>query len=190
MAKMSRIIVMATIVLLVAATPVLAAHEVPIKGTVMGEHEVAFFHPDCEPAEPGFEVFWRFSTSGYGTMSHLGKVHYDLVQCTAIYPGAPPASSGTTVFTAANGDTLNVTQTMLSEIIEDGVDPDPDGFIGGGNWSITGGTGRFHQASGGGDLSIIGDVPGGDALFGLPDGLAEISFHGGIMYDASHRSAK
>jgi hypothetical protein len=39
-----------------------------------------------------------------------------------------------------------------------------------------------------GAWDVIGDVPGGDALFDLPDGFMQFTFMGAIEYDASHRS--
>lgn len=64
-----------------------------------------------------------------------------------------------------------------------------EGFTGEGTWTAAGGTGRFANATGSGSWETVGDVPGGDALFGLPDGWMRFTFRGTVTYDASDRSS-
>jgi hypothetical protein len=46
------------------------------------------------------------------------------------------------------------------------------------------------HATGNGWFDVVGDVPGGDALFGLPDGFDRWEFGGRITYDASDRTSE
>ncbi len=179
MMKVSRVAAVVTMLSLGIATPALAGnnrpdHEVPIKGTVVGEHWIDPAAPDCEPGTAD----WQFYSSGTGQMSHLGRVDYFLTQCTSA-----ALSTGTITFTAANGDTLVIAQATTSEIVGDLA-----GFMVEGTWTAVGGTGRFAHASGSGSMDGIGDIPGGDTVFDLPDGAAVFNFAGTIDYDASHRS--
>ena len=167
------------------------AHPVPIKAAVAGEHWVAA--PDCDGA------FQKWSSAGTGQMSHLGKVAFELEQCT--YPGADPEhperyayGEGTITFTAANGDTLVVAQEGTGEIVFDG--PNMVGFLGEGTWTVVEGegTGRFANANGEGSMDFLGDIPesaapnGIGTVFGLPDGITVLNFKGAITYNASDRS--
>ena len=75
MVKIIRIFVVMTLLLVTMAAPASAKgpdHHVPIKGTVLGEHGPPNFEaPSC----PDW-ADWRYSSSGEGHMSHLGKVEY------------------------------------------------------------------------------------------------------------------
>ncbi|MEN8239820.1 MAG: hypothetical protein ABFR53_11555 [Actinomycetota bacterium] len=171
-----------TLLLVAIATPATATSDVPIEGTVMGEHGPPDFEDeDCLAA--GYA--WRFPSAGVGQMSHLGRVEYELTQCTV--PGPEGfVSVGTVTFIAANDDELWIEHTMFSQLI--GEFPVAEGFTFEGEWTAVGGTGRFAHATGAGTLHGFGDIPGGEALFGLPDGLAQFNFSGRIAYDASDRS--
>ena len=192
MKRFSRIICVAAVALMASAAPAMATrgqpdHFVPIEGTVIGEHWIIPQSEDCVPPPEAFD-WWRFSSEGSGQMSHLGRIDYFLTQCTHVGLTGP-ISSGTITFTAANGDTLVVAQSMISQLI--GEMPFPDGFVGEGDWQVVDGTGRFTTATGFGTLDVIGDVPDGVAYFDdLPDGLARFDFSGAIVYDASDRSDK
>lgn len=181
MVRILRIFVVMTVLVLAFATPAVAGPQVPIKGTVMGEHGPPdFTAPGCpEWAQ------WRYSSHGVGQMSHLGRVEYSLSQCTAPGPDGV-ASEGMVTLTAANGDKLFIKHTMLSQMVGES-DP-PDGFTFVGRWEADGGTGRFAHATGQGTLDGVGDIPNGEAIFDLPDGIAQFNFNGKIAYDASDRS--
>ncbi|MEN8041329.1 MAG: hypothetical protein ABFR95_07470 [Actinomycetota bacterium] len=167
------------------AAPATATSEVPIKGTVMGEHGPPDFGDEA-CLDAGY--LWRFPSAGVGQMSHLGRVEYELTQCTV--PGPEGfASVGTVTFTAANGDQLWLEHTMLGQLIGD-FDPDPDGFAFEGEWTAVGGTGRFAHATGSGMLHGIGDIPDGETVLDIPDGLAQFNFMGEIAYTASDSSMK
>ncbi len=179
-----RISVVVAVLLVAFATPAAAGPDVPIKGTVMGEHERVLDDPAC----PGFA--WRFFSDGVGLMSHLGRAEYDLTQCTNPVNESSFESVGTVTFTAANGDTLLITHGMSSRFVF-GPDPGPPlGFTMEGEWEAVGGTGRFRNATGNGSFEGVGDIADEVADLGLPDGLLQLNFKGKIAYDASDRSRK
>jgi len=117
-------------------------------------------------------------------MSHLGKIHYSLEQASSFGPGGVINSTGTITLTAANSDELVIAQEATSQIVGAG-----EGFTLEGTWSVVDGSGRFADAAGSGSMDGVGDIPGGEALFGLPDGFAQFDFRGSIAYDASNRSS-
>lgn len=172
--RVLRIAALTALLLVGFAAPSSAASAVPIKGTVMGGGGPDVTAPGCEGA------IWRFNGYGTGQMSHLGGVEYEFTHCT--YPDLT-ADLGTFEFIAANGDELVMSYEGAFEVVGAG-----EGFTGEGSWTATGGTGRFANASGSGSWEVVGDVPGGDALFGLPDGYMEFTFDGKIAYAASDRS--
>lgn len=172
--KVLRIAAFTALLLVGFATPSSAATAVPIKGTVMGGGGPDLTAPGC------VDAIWRFNGSGTGQMSHLGRVDYEFTHCT--YPDFT-ADLGTFELVAANGDELVMSYEGAFELVGA-----MEGFTGEGSWTATGGTGRFANASGSGSWGVLGDVPGGDALFGLPDGYMEFTFDGMITYAASDRS--
>lgn len=182
MFKTLRIFAGMTVLLLAFATPAAAGPQRPFEGTVMGEHGPLDFD-DQACLDAGY--LWRFPSAGMGQMSHLGRVDYELTQCTLPGPDGF-ASVGTVTFTAANGDELWLEHTMLSQIIGDF--EAPDGFTFEGAWTAAGGTGRFTTATGAGTMYGYGDVPNGEVIFDIPDGLAQFNFIGDIAYNASDRS--
>lgn len=185
MVKVIRIFVVMTLLLAAFASPAMAAHERPVKGTVTGEHGPPdFTKPGCPD-----EALWRYSSEGVGRVSHLGRVEYTLTQCTAPGPEGI-ASEGTVKLVAANGDELWLKHTMLSQMFGDESGP-PLGFTFVGTWEAVGGTGRFAHAVGRGMLDGAGDIPGGGAYFdGIPDGLLQLNLRGSIAYDANDRSRR
>lgn len=185
MVKVFRVFGVVTVLALALAfaTPAVAGSDVPVKGTVMGEHVRVLDDPVCE----GYA--WSFSSDGVGQMSHLGRVEYELDQCT-IPVGDDLESVGAMTFTAANGDELYITHAMTSRLVF-GPEPGPPlGFEMEGEWEADGGTGRFLNATGDGFFNGIGDLLDGVDDLGLPDGLLQLNFKGDISYDASDRSGK
>lgn len=181
MKGITRILVLATVLLLAFAAPMAAGPDVPVKGAVMGEHTPPDF---SKPGCPTWAV-WRFSSEGQGKLSHLGSVGYELTQCTT--PGPDGFySEGTIRFVAANGDELFLEHIMQGELVGDPAEP--DGFTMGGTWVAVGGTGRFVHATGSGTFEGVGDIPDGGAPLGIPDGLAHLDFTGRLSYTAADRS--
>lgn len=125
--RISRMLAVAVVLLLVAATPALArgpGDEVPIKGTVTGVHWIDEEAPGCSG-----EPLWRFSSSGSGKLSHLGRIDYFLTQCSYFDPEQGFVfRSGTITFTAPNGDTLVVAQMGSAGIIPSDVPGEFAGF--------------------------------------------------------------
>lgn len=104
-----------------------------------------------------------------GKAAHLGKITESGTYCAGepVGPGLFPLSGeGTQV--AANGDTLTYT---FEEIVDFSTEP----FTAFGIFTITGGTGRFAGATGGGTFTTVG-------MF-LDEGLGlSIEFEGTIAY--------
>ena len=77
------------------------AREVPIEGTVVGQHWINPSAPGCDEG-----TSWRFYSSGTGQISDIGEVDYFLTQCTLFDPEGLSATSGDgiTTFTSADGD--------------------------------------------------------------------------------------
>jgi hypothetical protein len=104
------------------------AAETPFKGTVDGDEIVVITPPTAS-----------VTRDGTGTATYLGKFTEQITLQVSLATGQ---ATGTAIFTAANGDTLTATvdgqatptgPTTLS-IVE--------------HYTITGGTGRFADASG------------------------------------------
>jgi hypothetical protein len=143
----------------------------------MGEHEVdpeATGCPDVYIENEG----WRFSAEGKGWISKLGKVELTLTQCTLAGPGGIE-SVGTMELTTVKGHTLKLEHTMRSEMIGE-ADAPPEGFKGKAKWKAVGGTGWLENAKGFGWMHMVGDIPEGDRVYGLPDGAALMTFVGKI----------
>lgn len=100
----------------------------PIHGSMSGDltFDIDFERETCPVVT---------TTEATGTMSHLGRVTSHWEHCPPVLPGQTAYTDGHVTFVAANGDEL------VGEY-ED-ADGDPPFVI-----EITGGTGRFEDASG------------------------------------------
>jgi hypothetical protein len=89
------------------------------------------------------------TTTGTGDASHLGAVSMVATDCPLLVPGVQPSfSNGVLSLTAANGDRLTANyQGVLTPVA--GV---PNLYSIAGDFSVTGGTGRFAGAKGSGYL--------------------------------------
>lgn len=184
MMRSTRVVALLTVLVmaLAGAAPASGArtesHDVPFMGTVVGAEQGRIF-----PGEPGFPeecegYTWYFFASGIGKVTHLGKVAFELEHCTTeISREFTEWEGGTITFTAANGDTLTLTESGESELLFPNGGP-PTGFTYVGAWEVVDGTGRFESAAGSGGFDGFGDIPG-DLV---------IDFTGMISYDASDRS--
>ena len=177
MVKIMRIFVVMTLLLVTMAAPALGKgpdQQVPIKGTVLGEHGPPDFSaPDC----PGWAE-WRYSSEGEGHMSHLGKVEYHLTQCTV--SGPVTTSEGNITFVAANGDELWLEHTMFGQMV--GTMDHPDGFlfdrrVDGCRWDRHGSPMRAVLAICTG-LAILDEIVDPD----VPPWLMQTNFEGDIAY--------
>lgn len=158
-------------------------HTVPIRGSVVGvDTPPDFEDPECIVAG----ATWRFESSGTGRLAHLGKVGFDLVNCTTRSP--PPQGEfeleidGTMTFTAANGDMLVIAHEAAGVFVPGAATV---------SWAITewvveDGTGRFEGATGSGVGNAVTYIPQTDAE--IP--YTEIDLSGEIAYDASNRAQR
>jgi hypothetical protein len=126
----------ATLLILATLAPAAAAETTtrPFSGSLVG---VAVQVPD---ADCPFGV--RTEVRGSGQVAHLGLTRMTASHCTE-FLGAP--ETGVQTFIAANGDRLEVTYTLTGEPFEP---VEGAALAGRGQTVITGGTGRFAEASG------------------------------------------
>ena len=115
--------------------------------------------------------FINITVDGDGQARHLGRAHASTTNQQAnLITGHVTA---TYTVTAANGDTL------VFELVAESVFPTPTHVIFEGTYEITGGTGRFSEASGSGLLS-------GSATFTSPTGgIGEFSLSGTVSSPGS-----
>ena len=135
------------VVMALAAMPAVAEERLPFSGTYSGT--VAF----TGPASAAFQ--------GSGTASHLGKS--TIVGTVQVAGPASSCSDGfaaqhTITLTAANGDQLFLVVT------DDSCQVAPGMYEGTGTYEITGGTGRFADATGSGTFDGRGDFTTGTFL--------------------------
>jgi len=102
--------------------------------------------------------------TGTGTASHLGRstnVNHITVSGPANCPGGF-ANINIETLTAANGDTL-----VLTGDHDQGCPTGPNAVHGTGDWTVTGGTGRFARATGQGTFDGVADFNRGTFSFQL-----------------------
>jgi hypothetical protein len=180
MTRSSRIgaLLVALAVLFVTPATVAVArveHPVPIKGTSTGVDET--LPPDSCPEGAS----WRYLSTGTGRFSHLGAATVEVTHCTWIdwATGTGEFAFGTITITAANGDVLTLAHHGTFELAFGA--EGPESSLIDLEWVVTGGTGRFADATGSGTATAVGD---------LEAGTTTADYHGTIVYDASSRSAR
>jgi hypothetical protein len=106
---------------------------------------------------------WRYSSHAEGVFTHLGLVDFEITHCSSldIATGAGTADDGAIRITAANGDAL-----VLAEHGTFQVNPWPNPTTSDIHlvWVITGGTGRFANATGAGEATALGDLAAGTTV--------------------------
>jgi hypothetical protein len=178
MMRLLRVTLCAMLLVLGSASAVTAGpgQPVPIRGATVGQDQepVPGVYPGCE--EVGAPLLWRFTSSGTGTVSHLGRVTYEFTHCTHV---DFTITQGVLTLDAANGDVLVLDYTAAITQYQPG-DPDALWEM---SWTPAGGTGRFANAAG----------PGGTG-YGVthtPDsplaGTTDLKLSGMIDYAASNR---
>jgi hypothetical protein len=136
-----------------------AVIEVPFKGTFKATATAAVLPGDrC----PDLTV----TIQGTGNATHLGRLTTDQSHCAT--PTSVAFTDGLFTFTAANGDQLRGTYSG------DFVPLDPPLFSIDGQFTFTGGTGRFADATGGGDASGLQDLATGDATVDLVGTISNV----------------
>lgn len=173
----SATIVFLIVAMLAIAVPAFAGRSVerPIREDLSGYVVGIEFAPNF-PAHAG-DTFggrcsvpsqWISTMSGTGTISHLGEVSWSTEHCYQLFTGT--FGDAELVITAANGDKLYGTyggvMTGETTFVESMV--------------ITGGTGRFAEATG---------TVAESGWFNPDTGYMEVTGRGTITYDASDRSA-
>src|SRR6476659_6258833 len=145
---------------LAAAPGAATAEEVPFKASLTGN---AHLSPTDDP------VVLRNDETGEGTATHLGKFTWADVEYAnfGVIPGGVVVA-GSFTMTAANDDELSGTFITVGYFDSDG------NLVIHGRYRFTGGSGRFADATGSGDL---------DAIAYLSPGLPfEGTFRGTIDY--------
>ena len=110
------------------------------------------------------------TTSGVGHASHLGRITLSTTETLDFVtsPGTLVIRDGRLVMVAANGDELHWTYEGTGSL------PDADGDSSlAGTFVISGGTGRFSDATGGGTFQGSGNAV---------TGVASLSYRGTIAY--------
>jgi hypothetical protein len=132
-----------TAVFISAPIPAIAAGQVPFNASFTTEATMEFVPP----------FYLRVFVTGEGNASHMGRT--SAVTTDQLINLQDGTGTATYTLTAANGDTLVVAISALTTNI-------PGGVMFEGDYTVTGGTGRFEGATGSGSLA-------GSALFTGPN---------------------
>jgi hypothetical protein len=129
------------------AAPAAAADPArPFTGSWVSADGFDFAAPGCPPG-----TFLRFSTTGRTEFAHLGLTTLTSTHCTTVDPATLSGafSQGVIILTAANGDTLRLAEegTFTLTLNPAGAPPFA-GALAQSHWTVTGGTGRFREATG------------------------------------------
>lgn len=138
-----------------------------------------------EPTEPPDDcpdfADWRYTSSGSGTFTHLGRAQVSVTHCSWMTgPTTGAFGYSDVVITAADGDTVTVEHSGTFELGSFGPEGPTTSTVEG-TWTITGGTGRFAGATGSGTLAGVGD---------LVAGTMPARWDGVISYTPSDRSQR
>lgn len=162
-------LLLAAALCLAIAAPVAAKDPVrPFGGWVAGVDSAELNPTDC-PA--GWML--RYFSAGTGQLLHLGRVRFTVTHCVVMdSPVDGRSGPGTITITAADGDTLSLTETGGTFKFDQ---PMPmtttsDAKLA---WVVAGGTGRFVGATGSGTGAGTSDMVAGTTV---------VSFTGTISY--------
>jgi hypothetical protein len=162
--------------MLLTASPALATRgqpdrEVPFRAVSVGTSTDVFGPPP--PECPG--AAWQFFSSSMSEVAHLGLASVEVTHCSWIDgPGVGHFGPGTATFTAANGDTLTLSQWGTFKTV---FDPGPVMSVAELEWVVIDGTGRFDGAGGSGTAVVVAD---------LVANTSSSTYVGMIVYDASN----
>jgi hypothetical protein len=138
---------------------VVVAEERPFMATMSGN---AHLSPTDDP------FILRNDETAVGNATHLGKFAWEDIEYAdfGVAPGEVHVTA-TFTMTAANGDQL------YGEFVTVGVLVDPETLVIHGEFRFTGGTGRFADATGGGDIDAIGLLSPGLPVMGVMSGTID-----------------
>jgi hypothetical protein len=142
----------------------LAATQVPFKGTFKATGTASAVAGDRCPV-------LTVEIHGTGKATHLGQLTDDQSHC--VDPASLAFTDGEFTFTAANGDQIR--GTYFGELVP----LDPPLFTIDGHFTITGGTGRFAGATGGGDASGVQNLATGDVTVSLVGTISSVGSNQG-----------
>jgi hypothetical protein len=141
------LLVAALMTLTVLAPAAAGSSDRPFKGFLVGGGDPAL--------DGGCPYGLRTDSWGSGEVTHLGLATMTSSHCTPLTPATEPQPiSGVGRFVAANGDILEMTYTGMADPIIPFIEGAPIRA-----WShhvITGGTGRFADATGEFDMTVTG----------------------------------
>ncbi len=135
------------------------AKQVPFKGTFEGTGTASALPGDRCP-----DLIVEIHGTGQGT--HLGRLTTNQSHCAT--PTSLSFTDGLFTLTAANGDELRGTYSGNF------VPLDPPLFTIDGQFTFTGGTGRFTGATGGGDASGVQNLATGEATVSLVGTISNV----------------
>jgi hypothetical protein len=133
--------------------------QVPFTGTFSGTGTAAALPEDRCPV-------LTVEILGTGNATHLGRYTTEQSHCAA--PPSLAFTDGEFTFTAASGDQIR--GTYFGEFVP----LDPPLFTIDGHFSITGGTGRFTGATGGGEASGVQNLATGDVTVSLVGTISSV----------------
>ena len=151
-------LVPAALLAIAIASPVALAGptNVPLKGSLATQETLEFVPPPPSDGVCAGSVA-KGTTAVIGTASHLGRVSGRGTDCINMSGGSPPSfafTNGELTLTAANGDQLTVTYSgTFTPTTNDPTNPQAAIYAISGTFQVTGGTGRFANATGQGVLS-------------------------------------
>jgi hypothetical protein len=163
-----RILILGSVLLLMSAiaVPTAADHTRPFKGSFTGPDVFDFTAPGCAAG-----AALRFSNTGPGEFSHLGRTVVAMDHCTYVEDAPLPLKGwtrqGITVLTAANGDSLTLEHEARFVMVANPAGPNPpyESATSTLVWTVKDGTGRFEGASGHGTGSSVDDMLAGIQTF-------------------------
>jgi hypothetical protein len=126
-----------------------AGEFVPFKGSLEGSYTVT--------VNPGPPPIGTFEGTGEGQATHLGRFTYEFPH-TVNFGAAPPRGDGVYIFTAANGDIVEADFIGYSTPLALGFVLVEEKAV------ITGGTGRFAEASGNFTVFRLVDQVNGETI--------------------------
>ncbi len=166
------VLTVSALLIMAIAGPVAANSEArPFKGSASGEVTFRMVGTDVCPASDVFAGGMQSTSFATGTASHLGAVTTMARHCT---PAADTIAGGQGTFVAANGDEIYFDYNGSAPFPGEGTTVIVATTV----FEITGGTGRFADATGSGELIGYVTFEG----FGVPEWPASWVWNGTIAY--------